>query len=388
MSHIDWIMSNCRSLDAIGREFEQTRPFANMTIGSGIHLEAKVVPFLLALRRGGARVIATGNLGTTQEATVDYLAANGIEVIGGPTRDADQRLAWITLLLGERPDLLVDNGGDMYLRWLAAPYDSLIGGTEHTGSGRKALEPLREALARPILVIDDSPVKQFVDDRHAVGQSTVESFLRLTNLATNGRRVVVVGYGRVGRGLALNFRNNHARVAVLEVDPVLRLEALWDGFGVPDRQVALSTADIVITATGTAGVIGPPDLEILPDGAVILNVGHLPVEIDVPGMTTSPLVADAGSTDDGIATLRLHDGRSIHILADGQMVNLAGPRPIGNSIEAMDIGFSLHARSLEAIAAGQVGPGSCVAPVPRTINEQVAREYLGLTAEGRTPPAT
>ena len=137
----------------------------------------------------------------------------------------------------------------MFVRWLERPYDGLRGGTEETTSGRILLAPLRDRLGMPILVINDSPIKQFAENRHAVGQSTVESFQRLTNMATNGRRVVVLGYGGVGKGLAINFRNNHAQVAVLERDPVLRMEALWDGFAVPEREAALATADIVLTAT-------------------------------------------------------------------------------------------------------------------------------------------
>jgi adenosylhomocysteinase len=227
-------------------------------------------------------------------------------------------------------------------------------------------------------VINDSPIKQFAENRHAVGQSSVESFMRLTNMATNGRRVVVLGYGGVGKGLAINFRNNHAQVAVLERDPVLRMEAYWDGFAVPDRETALSSADIVVTATAATGVIGAPDLELLPSGAILVNVGHLPVEIDVPGIAASPLVASREAADDGITTFHLKDGRAIHLLTDGHMVNLAGPRPLGNSIESMDIGFSLQVRCLEAVATGQVGAESCVVPVPRQIDESVSRAYVEL----------
>lgn len=383
VSRIEWVIRHCRLLAAIGHEFERTHPFQGLIVGTAMHLEAKGVALLLTLRRGGARVVSTGNLNSTQVAAIDYLNTRGVETVGGPTTDPAERLAWIDRILAERPHLIVDNGGDMYVRWLDRPYASLLGGTEQTGSGRVALVPLRERLARPILVIDDSPIKQFVDDRHAVGQSTVESFLRLTNLATNGRSVVVVGYGRVGRGVAHYFQNNHARVSVLELDPVLELEALWEGFAVPPREVALSTADIVVTATGASGVVGAADLDRLRDGAILLNVGHLPNEIDLQGMLASGLAAATEAGGDGVTTLRLRDGRSVVVLGDGHMVNLAGPRPIGNSIEAMDIGFSLQARCLEAVARGELGVESCVAAVPRSINERVARGYVELASATR-----
>lgn len=377
-SRIDWVVRQCRLLNSIGDEFERTRPFDGLTIGTGIHLEAKGVALMLVLRRGGARVISTGNLNSTQPGALDYLRAHGIETIGGPTQSHEERLGWIDQILDRRPDLILDNGGDMFVRWLERPHPGLRGGTEETTSGRIQLAPLRDRLRMPILVINDSPIKQFAENRHAVGQSTIESFLRLTNLATNGRRVVVLGYGGVGKGLALNFRNNHAQVAVLELDPVLRLEALWDGFAVPGREEALARADIVVTATAGRSVIGPADLATLRDGVILVNVGHLPVEIDVPGIAASPLVDAHEPADDGISTFRLRDGRSIHLLTDGHMVNLAGPRPLGNSIESMDIGFSLQARCLEAVATGRAGPESCVVPVPRSIDESVSRAYVEL----------
>ncbi len=377
-SRIDWVVCQCRLLNTIGDEFERTRPFDGLTIGTGIHLEAKGVALMLALRRGGARVISTGNLNSTQPGALDYLREHGVETVGGPTQDVAERLGWIDEILDQRPDLILDNGGDMFVRWLERPYDGLRGGTEETTSGRILLAPRRDGLRMPILVINDSPIKQFAENRHAVGQSTVESFMRLTNMATNGRRVVVLGYGGVGKGLASNFRNNHAQVSVLELDPVLRMEALWDGFAVPDRQTALGRADIIFTATAGSAVIGPTDLDVVPDGAILVNVGHLPVEIDVPGIAASPLVEAQERADDGITTFRLRDGRSIHLLTDGHMVNLAGPRPLGNSIESMDIGFSLQVRCLEAVATGTVGPESCVVPVPRQIDEAVSRAYVEL----------
>lgn len=377
-SKIEWVASQCRLLALIGEEFERTQPFAGLTIGTGIHLEPKTVALLLTLRRGGARVLSTGNLNTTQPESVAYLNAHGVEAIGEPTQHDSVRNEYIDEILDARPDLILDNGGDMFMRWLERPYPELRGGTEETTSGRIRLVPLRERLNLPILVINDSPIKQFAENRHAVGQSTIESFLRITNLATNGRRVVVFGYGSVGKGVAMSFQRAHAYVSVLEWDPVLRMEAMWDGFMVPDRDEALASADIVATVTAARDVITARDLAILPDGAILMNIGHLPVEIDVAGMAADPSVASFGPTDAGISTFTMRDKRRIHLLTDGHMVNLAGPRPQGNTIESMDLGFSLQARCLEAVAAGKVGKESCVVPVPRAIDEWISAAYVDL----------
>ena len=120
------------------------------------------------------------------------------------------------------------------------------------------------------------------------------------------------------------------------------------------------------------------DLPLFRDGVIMANAGHFPVEIDVAAMRADPSVAGIEEGDDAITTLRLRDGRAVHILGNGHMMNLSGPRPLGNSIESMDLGFSLQARCLEAVARGQVGSDSCVVPVPRRIDEQVATAYLDL----------
>ena len=379
-SRIEWVRESCRMLSGITAEFEGSQPFVGLTIGTGIHVEPKTVALLLALKAGGATVIATGNLNSTQPSAVTYLQEHGVTVIGGPTRDPVERDGHLAEVLAHEPQLLLDNGGDLFVRYLEHPYAGLLGGTEETTSGRARLALLRAEIARPVLVINDSPIKQFAENRHSVGQSVVESYLRITNRATNGRRVTVFGYGACGKGVALNFRNNHATVSVVEIDPVLRLEALFDGFAVPDRDEALRGAQIVVTVTGTRDVIVAGDLALLADDVVLVNAGHFPAEIDVEGFKASPDVVERTLGDEGITTLRLADGRRIHVLTEGHMVNLAGPRPIGNSIDSMDLGFSLQARCLEAVATGAVGLESCVVPVPRTIDEQVARTYVALAS--------
>jgi adenosylhomocysteinase len=324
--------------------------------------------------------VSTGNLNTTQQDAVDYLRAHGVDVIGGPTADPGEHDRSLRGVLEREPDLLLDNGGDLFARWLDRPYDSLLGGTEETTSGRTRLVPLRARIGRPVLVINDSPIKQFAENRHAVGQSVLESFLRITNRATNGRRVTVFGYGACGKGVAACFRNAYADVSVVEVDPVTRLEALFDGFRVPDRERALREAEVVVTVTGARDVVTAADLPLLADGALLANAGHFPFEIDVPGIEGDASVANSEEATDGVTTLRLADGRRVHLVTRGHMVNLAGPRPLGNSIESMDLGFALQTRCLEAVARGTVGVDACVVPVPSSIDAAVASAFVRLAA--------
>jgi adenosylhomocysteinase len=377
-SRLDWVDKSCRLLQATGAEFDRTQPFAGLTIGVSIHLEPKTAALLLTLQRGGAQVVATGNLNSTQPETVAYLQARGIEVLGEQTRDPVRHGGFLDQIVARHPELLLDNGGDLFTRYLERPYDGLLGGTEETTSGRMRLAPLRERINKPVLVINDSPIKQFVENHHGVGQSVFESFVRFTNRITNGRRVTVFGYGSCGRGVAACFRNAFSVVTVVDVNPVTTLEAHMDGFMTPARDEAIAGADVIVTVTGAKDVITAADLKRLKDGVILANAGHFPVEIDVAGIEASSDIESAMTGSDEITTWTLKDGRRAHLLGRGHMVNLAGPRPLGNSIESMDLGFTLQARCLEAVARGTVGVKSCVVPVPPPINEQVARDYLAL----------
>ncbi|MBB3313128.1 adenosylhomocysteinase [Rhizobium sp. BK196] len=378
-TRIDWTGNSCRLLKATAAEFEKTRPFAGLSIGTGIHLEPKTVALLMTLRAGGARLICTGNLNSTQPATVEFLRAQGITVFATQTTDLVAHHRSLEAVLAEKPDLLLDNGGDLFAIAAEKPYANLLGGTEETTSGRTRLLPMRDKLAMPILVINDSPIKQFAENRHAVGQSLFESYMRFTNRSTNGKRVTVFGYGACGKGAAAAFRNAFSTVSVVDIDPVTSLEAHLDGFVTPLREQAIRSADVIATVTGFPGIVTAADLPLIKDGAILMNGGHFPHEIDVAAFRSHPDVVDIDRYEaDFIETFHLKDDRSFHVLGGGHMANLAGPRPLGNSAESMDLGFTLQARCLERVAKRGVGAESCIVPVPADIDAMVASAYLDL----------
>jgi adenosylhomocysteinase len=377
-NRIHWVRQNCRLLAAISEEFKREQPFAGLTIGTAIHLEPKTVALLLTLQDGGAKIVSTGNLNSTQSSTIAYLQQHGVTVIGDVTRDADEHWRCLGMILDHEPELLLDNGGQLFDLYRQRPYGTLLGGTEETTSGRMALEPLRDQLQVPILVINDSPIKQFAENEHAVGQSVLESYMRITNRMTNGQRVSIFGYGACGTGVAANFRNANAKVSVFDNVPVKRLRAHLHGYDTPSRDIAISTADFIVTVTGGKDIIVAADLDLLKDGAMLANAGHFPLEIDVQGLIESDKVARCVPFEDGIESLHLTDGRVVHLITHGHMINLAGPRPLGNSIESMDLGFALQARCLEAVACSAVAAESCVVPVPDNIDAQVSNAYLDI----------
>ncbi|MBY5648834.1 adenosylhomocysteinase [Rhizobium leguminosarum] len=378
-TRIDWIGSSCRLLKATAAEFERTHPFEGLSIGTGIHLEPKTVALLMTLRAGGARLVCTGNLNSTQPSTVEFLRSQGITVFATQTTDPAAHHQSLEAVIAEKPDLLLDNGGDLFAIAAEKPYANLRGGTEETTSGRTRLLPLRERLNMPILVINDSPIKQFAENRHAVGQSLFESYLRFTNRSTNGKRVTVFGYGACGKGAAACFRNAFSTVSVVDIDPVTTLEAHLDGFVTPLRDTAIRSADIIVTVTGFAAIVTAADLPLVKDGAILMNGGHFPHEIDVEAFRRHPDVTGIDRYEaDHVETFHLSNGRSFHVLGSGHMANLAGPRPLGNTVESMDLGFTLQARCLERIARGEADAQSCIVPVPFDIDAMVASAYLDL----------
>jgi len=378
-----WVRARMRLLAAVRADFAERLPFRGMTIGVGLHIEPKTAVLLETLAAGGARVTGTGNHGSTQDDIVAALAAKGIEVFGTREDSLETHEANLHRTLDEGPAILLDNGGDLTV--LAADRgigSSIAGGTEETTSGGSRLR--EEAPGRipfPVIVINDSPLKAIAENRHAVGQSTVESFMRITNLQVPGRRFVVVGYGWCGRGVAQYLRALGGKVAVVEIDELRAFEAAFDGYRVASLEQLAPWAEVVITATGRPGVVPAGIVDLVESGTVIANVGHFPWEVDVRALRArATRVTPIGSA---LERIELADGRHVVLLADGRMLNLAGTQPKGNSIDSMDLGFLLQALSLERVAsaAASLAPGP--QRVPDDIERLIARRVLDVMGASR-----
>lgn len=368
-----WTSSNMALLGRIATEFETTRPFAGLRIAVSLHLEVKTAVLLLALKAGGADIVATGNYGTSQDDVVAYLNTRGIDARGSGSDSLERHLRHVEGVLDSDPDILLDNGADLARRVVDRGL-AVLGGTEETTSGHNILAgELAPHLNFPIIVINDTPLKALVENKHAVGQSTYESFCRITNLMPQGKRFMIVGYGWCGRGIAHYMRANGAEVTVAEIDEIKALEAALDGFRVGDIAALIADADVAITATGVDGVIGVDELGLAPDGILLANTGHFDREIDVPALNAQ--TAERIPLGDVLVRHVLTDGRTIDLIAEGRMFNLAGSRPKGNSIESMDMGFAMQARSLERVARDHASLAHGAQPVPDDINRALAREF-------------
>jgi adenosylhomocysteinase len=382
-ARIEWIRSRMSMLAALRVELAQTLPFAGHRIGMSLHLEPKTAVLLETLAAGGAEIVATGNHGSTQDDVVAAMREQGMTIFGRRDDSIQQHAANIDAVLDAHPDILLDNGGDLAAGIVArGASESIVGGTEETTSGGLRLRgELAGAVPFPVIVINDSMLKAIGENRHAVGQSVVESFMRITNVMVPGRHVLVVGYGWCGRGIAQSFRALGAQVAVAEIDELKAFEAALDGFRVGVLSEIVGWADVVITATGQPGVLGTDAFDSLRDGTILANSGHFPWEIDVPALRER--ATDARTIADAVERLDLADGRHVILLADGRMVNLAGRDPKGNSLEAMDLGFMLQVLSLERVATRSVELQPGPQPVPNDIERRIARTFLAALDSGR-----
>ena len=373
---IDWIRSRMPLLAGARSSFLETRPFDGHRIGMSLHVEPKTAVLLETLQAGGAEIVATGNHGSTQDDVVSALRATGMTVFGSRSDTLEQHEQNIASVLDAAPDVLLDNGADLAAGVVARGLSStIIGGTEETTSGGDRLRgELAGRIPFPSIVINDSMLKAIGENRHAVGQSVVESFMRITNLMVPGRHFVVVGYGWCGRGVAQYLRALGGQVSVVEIDVLKAFEAALDGFRVGSVETLAPWADVVITATGHAKVVGQSAFDLLRSGAILANCGHFPWEIE-----TDVLKAGAASVrtiDEAIERIDLPDGRHLVLIANGRMFNLAGREPKGNSIESMDLGFLLQALSLERVVTDPslLVPGA--QPVPDDINREIATRFL------------
>jgi adenosylhomocysteinase len=375
-SRVEWISSRMRLLAAVRRQFAESRPFEGHRIGMSLHIEPKTAVLLETLAAGGAEIVGTGNHGSTQDDVVAYLRNQGMTLFGRRDDTLEQHHANVAAVLDATPDILLDNGADLAAGIVARGAGaSLIGGTEETTSGGDRLrDELLGQVPFPVIVINDSLLKQLGENKHAVGQSVVESFMRITNLMIPGRRFVVVGYGWCGRGVAQYLRALGGKVAVAEVDELKAFEAALDGFRVDTADGLAEWGEVFITATGRANVLTMSAIERMSDGAILANCGHFPWEIDTASLRTA--ATGTRAIDDTIERIDLPNGRHVILIAGGRMFNLAGTAPKGNSLDSMDLGFLLQVLSLERVATGASTLDAGAQPVPDDLEREIARRMV------------
>lgn len=371
---IDWVRSYMPILNAIEKEFRETKPFDGMKIAMSIHLEAKTAYLAEVLMAGGAKVQVTGcNPLSTQDDVAAALAEEGFVVNAHHGASDEQYREDLVRTLDFHPDLLIDDGGDLISLLHGACRecgDNLIGGCEETTTGIHRLLARERAglLDYPMMDVNDADCKHLFDNRYGTGQSTLDGIMNATNLIIAGKTVVVAGYGWCGKGFAMRAKGMGAVVVVTEIDPIKALEATMDGFTVLPMREAAKVGDLFVTLTGCRDVLTREHFEVMKDGALLANSGHFDVEINKEDLAA--LATEIRERKPNIRGYRMADGRMLNLLADGRLVNLAAGN--GHPAEIMDMSFGIQAKSLEYLAKTRGTLENKVYAVPAEIDKAVA----------------
>ena len=376
---IAWAAGEMPVLAQIRERFEKERPLEGVAIAACLHVTTETANLMTTLAAGGAQVLlSASNPLSTQDDVASALTEVGVETFAIKGEDTDTFFKHINAVLDVRPQITMDDGADMVSVLHKQRVDQIAdvwGGTEETTTGVIRLRAMASdgALKYPIVSVNDADTKHLFDNRYGTGQSTMDAIMRATNRLIAGRNFVVCGFGMCGRGVASRARGLGAQVIVTEVDPTAALEALMEGYRVMPLRDAARIGDIFVTVTGDKAVIRREHMELMKDGAMLANSGHFDVEIDKGALS------DLGSG--GVRRLRefvdeytFGDGRKIHLLGEGRLVNLAAAE--GHPAAVMDMSFANQALSVEWVVRHHAELEPKVYPVPVEIDKEVARLKL------------
>ncbi|MFC6961703.1 adenosylhomocysteinase [Halocatena marina] len=345
---IDWARQHMPILETLREEFEESSPFDEQRIGMAMHVEAKTAALVETLAAGGAEIAITGcnPLSTHDDVSAALDAQPNITSYAKHDISDQEYYDAIETVIAIEPTITVDDGGDLVFRIHDKHPDlieNIIGGCEETTTGVHRLRSMDAdgALEYPVFAVNDTPMKRLFDNVHGTGESSLANIAMTTNLSFAGKTVVVAGYGDCGRGIAKKAAGQNAHVIVCEVDPRRALEAHMEGYEVMSMREAAPKGDVFITVTGNKDVITREDFEQMHDGVLLANAGHFDVEVNLDEL--SDLATNVSTVRDGVREYELQDGRRLNVLAEGRLVNLAGPLSLGHPVEVMDQSFGVQA---------------------------------------------
>lgn len=375
---IAWVRRNMPVLAAIEKELSLTKPFEGLKITLSVHMEAKTAYLCRVLQAAGAEMHATGcNPLSTQDDVAAALASGGMDIYAWHGATPEEYERHLTRALEPGPNIIIDDGGDLVNlvhTKLTHLLPGIIGGCEETTTGVMRLEAMTrdKTLKFPMIAVNNAKCKHLFDNRYGTGQSVWDGINRTTNLLVAGKNVVVAGYGWCGKGIALRGKGFGARIIVTETDPVRALEALMDGYDVMPMMEAAKVGDLFITATGCADIITREHLSVMKDGVILCNAGHFNVEVDVKYLKDKAVRSE--EVKPNIMGYTLPGGKTLYLLADGRLVNIAAGD--GHPAEIMDMSFAIQALSAKYLAdnRGKLAPG--VIAVPEEIDAAVATRKL------------
>lgn len=336
--NFNWARNHMVALTSLAERYAKSKPLEGTTVGVCLHVTKETAVLIDALIKAGADVkLAAANPLSTQDDIAAHLATRA--EVWAWRGESGQEYDWcVKQVLNQRPQILIDDGADLHVAAHTQRSTSVVGGSEETTTGVVRLKALEKEgkLGYPIIAVNNAKTKYLFDNRYGTGQSTFDGILRATSLLIAGKKVVVVGYGWVGKGVAKRARGLDANVIVVEVDPIKALEAHLDGFSVMSVRQAARDGDIFITATGQKHVIPYSDVELMKEGAILANAGHFDVEIDVATLTEKAKAVR--QVRPNVDEVTLPTGKKVYLLAKGRIVNLVAAE--GHPPEVMQMSFS------------------------------------------------
>ena len=374
----EWARLHMQILDNTINRYKKSKPLKGVTLGFCLHITKETSVLLIGAKELGATVACCGgNPLTTNDAVASFLVSQGIHVYawhGQSVKDYD----WcIDQVLKHKPTILTDDGADMNIK---AHFDKrfmnlkILGATEETTAGVTRIRAVENQgkLRYPVILVNEAYTKHLFDNRYGTGQSTVDGYLRAMNLLMASKRVVVVGYGWVGRGVASRCHGMGSKIIVTEIDPIKALEAHMDGFEVMPMNQAAKIGDIFITCTGMTSVIRKEHILQMKDGAIMGNVGHFDVEIDSAFLLKkSKSVREVRPNLDECV---LKNGKRVYLIGEGRLANLVAAE--GHPPEVMAQSFSNQILSVLYILKNHKKMENKIIDVPESIDKQVAVDAL------------
>jgi len=376
---IDWASREMPVLATIEERFRKERPFEGIRMSACMHVTTETANLMRTLQAGGADLVLTASNPLSTQDDVAAALVSQYEIPVFAIKGEDDRTYYENLraAIEHKPHITMDDGADL-VSTLHREYRELlpniIGGTEETTTGVIRLRAMAadHALEFPIIAVNDAMTKHFFDNRYGTGQSTIDGIIRATNILLAGKTFVVAGYGWCGRGLANRARGMGANVIVTEVDPLVALEAVMDGFRVMPMNEAAPIGDIFVTLTGDLNVIDRHHFEIMKDGALVANSGHFNVEINIPAL--EEMAVAKRLVRPFVEAYELPDGRVIHLLGEGRLINLAAAE--GHPASVMDMSFANQALCAEYLVKNRANFEKKVYDVPEAIDREIARLKL------------
>jgi adenosylhomocysteinase len=382
---ISWAEREMPVLRLIYDRFKKERPLAGVRISACLHVTSETANLMKTLQVGGADIILTASnpLSTQDDVAASMVAHDEIPVYAIKGEDNVTYYKHIHAALDHKPNITMDDGADLVSTLHKERRELLpgmLGGTEETTTGVIRLRAMAadKALEFPVIAVNDALTKHFFDNRYGTGQSTIDGIIRATNILLAGKTFVVAGYGWCGRGLAMRARGLGANVVVTEVDPLPALEAVMDGYRVMPMEDAARIGDIFCTLTGDINVIDRHHFEVMKDGAIVANSGHFNVEINIPALEEMSI--EKRLVRPFVEQYELKDGRNIHILGEGRLINLASAE--GHPASVMDMSFANQALSVEYMIKNASTLTNIVYSVPEEIDQNIARLKLAAMGVG------